>query len=31
VERRPGGWHAESAVVFRTQRRLMEGAVAIPA
>ncbi|MFZ4408314.1 MAG: 2-methylaconitate cis-trans isomerase PrpF family protein [Paracraurococcus sp.] len=24
------GWHADSAVVFRTQRRLMQGAVAIP-
>ncbi len=24
------GWHAESAVVFRTQRRLMQGSVAIP-
>ncbi len=24
------GWHAESAVVFRTQRRLMQGQVAIP-
>ena len=30
VERRDGGWHAESAVVFRTQRRLMQGAVAVP-
>ncbi|SDC45786.1 2-methylaconitate cis-trans isomerase PrpF family protein [Belnapia rosea] len=30
VERRPEGWHAESAVMFRTQRRLMQGAVAIP-
>jgi hypothetical protein len=30
VERRPEGWHAESAVVFRTQRRLMQGAVAVP-
>jgi 2-methylaconitate cis-trans-isomerase PrpF len=26
-----GGWHAESAVVFRTARRLMQGQVAIPA
>jgi len=25
------GWHADSAVVFRTQRRLMQGAVAVPA
>jgi len=25
------GWHAESAVVFRTARRLMQGQVAIPA
>ena len=24
------GWHADSAVVFRTQRRLMQGAVAVP-
>jgi hypothetical protein len=24
------GWHADSAVVFRTQRRLMQGAVALP-
>ncbi|WP_043363022.1 2-methylaconitate cis-trans isomerase PrpF family protein [Belnapia sp. F-4-1] len=31
VERRDGRWHAESAVVFRTQRRLMQGAVAVPA
>ncbi|SDB46412.1 2-methylaconitate cis-trans isomerase PrpF family protein [Belnapia rosea] len=30
VERRPEGWHAGSAVMFRTQRRLMQGAVAIP-
>lgn len=26
----PGGWQADSAVVFRTQRRLMQGAVAMP-
>lgn len=25
------GWHADSAVVFRTARRLMQGAVAVPA
>jgi hypothetical protein len=25
------GWHAESAVVYRTARRLMQGAVAVPA
>ncbi|WP_043336534.1 2-methylaconitate cis-trans isomerase PrpF family protein [Belnapia moabensis] len=31
VEWRAEGWHAESAVVFRTQRRLMQGAVAVPA
>ncbi len=30
VERRDGAWHAGSAVVFRTQRRLMQGAVAVP-
>jgi 2-methylaconitate cis-trans-isomerase PrpF len=30
VQHRNTGWHAESAVVFRTQRRLMQGAVAIP-
>ena len=24
------GWHTDSAVVFRTQRRLMQGAVAVP-
>jgi 2-methylaconitate cis-trans-isomerase PrpF len=24
------GWQADSAVVFRTQRRLMQGAVAVP-
>jgi 2-methylaconitate cis-trans-isomerase PrpF len=29
VERRDG-WHARSAVVYRTARRLMQGAVAIP-
>jgi 2-methylaconitate cis-trans-isomerase PrpF len=26
-----GAWHADSAVVFRTARRLMQGAVAVPA
>lgn len=31
VRRDNQGWHADSAVVFRTQRRLMQGAVAIPA
>lgn len=30
VQHRNTGWHAESAVVFRTQRRLMQGAVAMP-
>jgi 2-methylaconitate cis-trans-isomerase PrpF len=30
VRRDNQGWHADSAVVFRTQRRLMQGAVAIP-
>jgi 2-methylaconitate cis-trans-isomerase PrpF len=25
------GWHAESAVVYRSARRLMQGAVAVPA
>lgn len=30
VRHGPDGWHADSAVVFRTQRRLMQGAVAIP-
>jgi 2-methylaconitate isomerase len=27
----PAGWHAESAVVYRSARRLMQGAVAVPA
>jgi hypothetical protein len=27
---RGDGWHARSAVVYRTARRLMQGAVAIP-
>ena len=31
VRRDNSGWHADSAVVFRTQRRLMQGAVAVPA
>jgi 2-methylaconitate cis-trans-isomerase PrpF len=30
VSRRGDGWFAESAVVFRTARRLMQGAVAVP-
>jgi 2-methylaconitate cis-trans-isomerase PrpF len=30
VRRDNTGWRADSAVVFRTQRRLMQGAVAIP-
>jgi len=30
VSRRETGWFAESAVVFRTARRLMQGAVAVP-
>jgi hypothetical protein len=31
VSRRADGWFADSAVVFRTARRLMQGAVAVPA
>ena len=31
VRRSGAGWHADSAVVFRTARRLMQGAVAVPA
>lgn len=31
VRRTEAGWHADSAVVFRTARRLMQGAVAVPA
>jgi len=31
VRRTGAGWHAESTVVFRTARRLMQGQVAIPA
>lgn len=31
VRQTNAGWHAESAVVFRTARRLMQGQVAIPA
>ena len=31
VRRAGAGWHAESAVVFRTARRLMQGQVAVPA
>jgi 2-methylaconitate isomerase len=27
----PAGWHAESAVVYRSARRLMQGQVAVPA
>jgi 2-methylaconitate cis-trans-isomerase PrpF len=30
VRHGPDGWYADSAVVFRTQRRLMQGAVAVP-
>ncbi|MBR0679169.1 PrpF family protein [Roseomonas eburnea] len=30
VRRTEAGWHADSAVVFRTARRLMQGAVAVP-
>ena len=29
VRRDGGGWRADSAVVFRTARRLMQGAVAV--
>lgn len=31
VRRTETGWHADSAVVFRTARRLMQGQVAVPA
>jgi 2-methylaconitate cis-trans-isomerase PrpF len=31
VRETPAGWHAESAVVYRSARRLMQGAVAVPA
>ena len=31
VHQKPDGWHAESAVVYRSARRLMQGAVAVPA
>ena len=31
VREAAAGWHAESAVVYRTARRLMQGAVAVPA
>jgi len=31
VYRRDGAWHAEEGVVYRTARRLMEGAVLVPA
>ncbi len=31
VRRDGAGWHAESAVVYRSARRLMQGAVAVPA
>ncbi len=30
MERRPDGWNATSAGVFRTARRLMQGSVAVP-
>ena len=30
VQQTPAGWHAESAVVYRSARRLMQGAVAVP-
>jgi 2-methylaconitate cis-trans-isomerase PrpF len=31
VENRPQGWHAESGTLYRTQRRLFEGFVYLPA
>jgi 2-methylaconitate isomerase len=31
VQETGAGWHAESAVVYRSARRLMQGAVAVPA
>jgi len=31
VRQDDAGWHADNAVVFRTQRRLMQGQVALPA
>jgi hypothetical protein len=31
VRQGSAGWHAESAVVYRSARRLMQGAVAVPA
>jgi len=31
VKKRPGGWHAESGTLYRTQRRLFEGLVCVPA
>jgi 2-methylaconitate cis-trans-isomerase PrpF len=31
VREAPAGWHAESAVVYRSARRLMQGQVAVPA
>jgi 2-methylaconitate cis-trans-isomerase PrpF len=31
VHQKPDGWFAESAVVYRSARRLMQGAVAVPA
>jgi 2-methylaconitate cis-trans-isomerase PrpF len=31
LQNRPAGWHAESATLYRTQRRLFEGFVYVPA
>ena len=31
VHQKPDGWFAESAVVYRSARRLMQGAIAVPA
>jgi len=31
LQKRPDGWYAESATLYRTQRRLFEGFVYVPA